>query len=502
MTPNIRVCPNCGAHVMTGDDLCPRCDYPLDAPPPVRAGSPDIDPVDEPLPGAQEPESGEQPDRFELPTTSLDQPAPANDDQPLESPAIAAPEPETDLDAAAEVIEPAEPVEPAEAVEFIELKAPPEPDLDAADDVIEPAEPVEPAEAVEFIEPEAPPEPDLDAADDVLEPARPVEPAEAEPVPEAGEAEDIPEPAADAADAKATQRSQRESEALINVIETLRRIVTTAPLPSTRPPDDSTAFDASATTRRQPSRAYIIPPAPYTPPPVKEIPLSPPAIIAPPPPPAPAYTQPVNTTPSASAFFGQRVLEYRRGGYELHSYLPYEAILSHGKVLSAAGWLMALVSISGALWYVLILALSGFQTDTVYLTLESDGQLYEDGPGAAHVRRGRARAGRRWSVFGVILFTVSSMLALLLALMAWAALDRYKPELRQAYPEVTLFEGEFSSEAADPDLVNTMKNGVVAFSVLAGIAVVGIWGGLTLTVIGAVHASAYHASVPPLPGWR
>jgi hypothetical protein len=48
--------------------------------------------------------------------------------------------------------------------------------------------------------------------------------------------------------------------------------------------------------------------------------------------------------------------------------------------------------------------------------------------------------------------------------------------------------------------VSLAKDGAVAYAILAGITVVGLWGGATLLVVGTIHASAYHTRVPPLPG--
>jgi hypothetical protein len=164
---------------------------------------------------------------------------------------------------------------------------------------------------------------------------------------------------------------------------------------------------------------------------------------------------------------------------------------------------LALISIIGVFWYMLLLALNGFQRDVVDIVLESDGQLYEDGPGAAHVRRQRARTGRRWRNFGVLIGLISLVLGIGLGVVAGIVLssERYQAALREAYPAVTLFEEHFSATEARPDDVSLAKDGAVAYAVLGGIAAVGLWGGATLWVIGTIHARAYRVSVSALPGW-
>ncbi|MBN1680736.1 MAG: hypothetical protein JW966_10615 [Anaerolineae bacterium] len=248
--------------------------------------------------------------------------------------------------------------------------------------------------------------------------------------------------------------------------------------------------------RRGKQQGYIIPPAPYTPPPSRPVP-PPPARITPPP---AASRHTYGVTPAA-AYLQQRVQAYTAGGYRTIVQGPHEVMLARGKPMGLLVWLLSLLSIIGLVWYVLIMALSGFQADRVYLTLEADGRVYEDGPGAAHIRRGRSRGGRRWAFVGLMIFSVCLVLAVILGAVGWLALERFKPELREAYPEITLFEDDYSSDVANSDNVELVKNGAVAFSILAGIAAVGLWGGATLFVIGVVHAAAYRAKVPPLPGY-
>jgi hypothetical protein len=275
----------------------------------------------------------------------------------------------------------------------------------------------------------------------------------------------------------------------------------TSEMPTARlTPDEEKAPPRADETARQEVRAsYFVPPAPYTPPPMPAPP--PPARITPPPVPSYGYAMPAVS--AATAYLQQRVQAYRQGGYRLHVNSPYEATLSYGKGLGALGWMLALVSIIGFFWYVLLMALGGFQRDVVDIVLESDGRIYEDGSGAAHIRRHRSRVGRRWAMFGAVIFAICLVLVIGLGAVAGAVVrnERYQAALREAYPAVTLFEEHFSATQADPADVNLAKDGAVAYAVVAGIAVVGLWGGVTLWVIGTIHAKTYRVHVPPLPGW-
>lgn len=246
-----------------------------------------------------------------------------------------------------------------------------------------------------------------------------------------------------------------------------------------------------------PHRLRVEPPRPMPP-----ITPPPPAFIAPP---APPYSPPPIAHPFAPglAYVQQRVNDYLRGGYRLHQRTPTAAVLSRGKSLGVGGWLLALLTGIGLGWYLLLVLFSGLRPDRVYITLESDGLVYEDGPGAAHVRRGRARAGRRWAWFGAAVFALSLLLALMLGAIAAVYLrtDTNQAALREAYPAITLFEEQFSPVQANPDDVALARDGFVAWVILAGVAVVGMWGGATLFVVGTVHHGAFRVSVPPLPGW-
>jgi len=141
-----------------------------------------------------------------------------------------------------------------------------------------------------------------------------------------------------------------------------------------------------------------------------------------------------------------------------------------------------------------------------YLTLEADGRVYEDGPGAAHVRRERSRAGRRWSLVGLTILALSLVLAIVLGVVVGLALQQERN--RAAFSEVYFFgalyantfdiETDITPSAED---VARAENATVAVSLLGGLALIGLWGGATLLVIGTVHALAYRTRVPPLSGY-
>lgn len=209
---------------------------------------------------------------------------------------------------------------------------------------------------------------------------------------------------------------------------------------------------------------------------------------------------------AASRYFQQRIQAYLDAGYRTHVHAAHEATLSLGKQLGALGWVLAILSVTGALWYALILALSGFHSDMAYLTLEADGRVYEDGPGAAHIRRERWRAGRRWSLAGLTILALSLVLAIVLGVVVGLALQQERN--RAAFSEVTFFgalyantfdiKTDITPSAQD---VTRAENATVVTSLIGGLALIGIWGGATLLVIGTVHALAYRTRVPPLPGY-
>lgn len=465
MSQELQQCPRCGAYVLSSDAICPRCDHPLVPVAPDESASPG-------------------------PPTAIFA-APEEEGSPAESPV------------AAEGSAPPADSEPPDAVPAPEEDIPPEPQTAIVPASEEEGSPVESPVAAEGSAPPAGSEP-LDAG-------RALEHGEARPQPPEvlpGPAEETPPVRdEDSGDVPAPDFTalfppeEVEAEARLPFEDTDRR----APEPvhedtpthlaeSIAPPAEVLPEPPQDRTQITPSRqvagpGYIVPPAPYTPPPVAP-PLPLPAVYGPPPAPGHIYLQ-------------QRVAEYVQGGYRVHSHAPAQAVLSCGKNLGVGGWMLALITVIGFAWYLLILTLSGFATDRVYITLEADGRVYEDGPGAAHIRRGRARTGRRWALFGGAVLALSLLLALVLGAVAFVYLsdDGHQAALREAYPAITLFEERFSAAEPDADDVPLARDGFVVWVVLAGVAAVGMWGGATLAVIGTVHHGAYRVPVLPLPGW-
>ncbi len=477
MSNEVHVCPNCGAYVMGGDDICPRCDQPLERSPRTRHRPDEVDDIpaqDAPADPGQQP-----PDRHTVPTTEL---------PPVPDRAEAAPPGDlpgsTPEDAPEDM--PGEPDQRDEGPE-IDLAE----DFDDDLDIPPPDHPerqelrhglAQAAAALDapLADPDAPrPLPEVAPSLPEVVPAMP-EPDAPPPVPE------------DAASEQPTAPFDSDSG----------RPGEEVTVTSAGGPPEAEVTAVQATPRRAPASApaggavSIIPPAPYTPPPPAQ--LTPPAY-----PPGQAGYAAQPALAQASAYLQQRVAAYQRGGYRLHVAGPYEAMLTRGKRLGVGGWILALVTLVGFGWYLLLLAVTGFQAEPAYLVVEADGRVYEDGPGAAHVRQARARAGRRWSVFGLVILVICLVLAVILGAVAGVVLtqERYQAAVREAYPAVTLFEEHFSATEADPDDVSLAKDGAVVFAILAGIAGVGLWGGATLLVIGTIHAGAYRVAVPPLPGF-
>jgi hypothetical protein len=230
--------------------------------------------------------------------------------------------------------------------------------------------------------------------------------------------------------------------------------------------------------------ADIVPAAPYTPPPLREGTRS----VAP-------YSYPSNY------YLEQRVIAYRQGGYEMVHYSPYQVTMSYGKPLGLFWWLMAMLSGVGLIWYFIILLASGFSRDRVYLIVERDGTLYEDGDGAAHIRRKRSRVGRRWGFLGVVIFFVALIWFIGMNAVAVWGIQNYQAELEAAYPTVQLFQsdGDSVAESVDPDAIATAESIVLGFSILFALSLICLLTGLTLTIVGYLHGEAYAVKVLPLP---
>jgi len=529
LADKLRECPNCGAYVLSEDRYCPRCDYLLDeVPPPLTddESAPEAA-IAPPEPSTVEP-VGEGPveivKEVDVPTTRLPwarpvfSPAPAEPDDageaepPGATRAHTAPEepvedaPEGDLadlpapelpDATRAHTAPEEPVEAVPEGDLVDLPAPELPDAtratlpplppDVPDDLPEVFAAGEAADEAQLGGPAAPePVSDGEATSREAEPAPPDQDADTS-------ALETGEPAGPEVDLAAEKTMPRLTEDLVGPADEIHEAdLDDSEMPTTQfrqRLEEPEVPDEPTVVRQQQDAAppVGVPPAPYTPPP---------AMIAPPP--APAYA-----IDPGVAYLQQRVQAYVYGGYRLHVHAPHEATLSQGKQLGVGGWLLALVSVIGFLWYLLILMLSGFKPDMAYLVLEADGRVYEDGPGAAHIRHQRSRTGRRWSIFGLVILFLGLGLSVVLIAVAGIVLtqERYQAALREAYPAVTLFEERFSDAQADPDDVKLAETGAVVYAILAVVAVLGVWGGATLFVIGTVHAGAYRVAVPPLPGY-
>ena len=109
-----------------------------------------------------------------------------------------------------------------------------------------------------------------------------------------------------------------------------------------------------------------------------------------------AQQQPVQPAMPNDYWLNQRVQAYQLAGYELVGRNQYEGLLRQSKTLPFFWWIVAGWTIFGAAWYFLILLTTGFNKDKVYIGLEPDGYIFEEGAGSAHVRRKRERSGRRW----------------------------------------------------------------------------------------------------------
>jgi hypothetical protein len=504
LSQSMQRCPNCGAYVMSDDNICPRCDHPLDDSSTRIDPTPDISDTNTNAAGpggeitndsAAETEESTPEDRANLPTTRLPNAVPVFDRARPISPGDTdhaetadqpgAPGADIEHAAASETTSPAAEEEASEPAEAIQPGAPgADAEHAAAGETTSPAAEEEASEPAEAIQPGAPGA-DIEhaAAGEAIPPA-------AEAIPE------LPE-FAGWFEAASTQPHLEDQLVLREPDEPDDDDTSELPTARLAPGERAEPADVNQTVRQEVRPAYIVPPAPYTPPPTPAPP--PPAWITPPPA-SYGYGYGMAAVPALpTAYLQQRVQAYRRGGYRLHVNSPYEATLSNGKGLGAWGWLLALISVIGLFWYVLLLALSGFQRDVVDIVLESDGQLYEDGSGAAHVRQQRSRVGRRWAMFGAVIFVVSLLIGIALGVVAGIVLssERYQAALREAYPAITLFEEHFSSTETAPADVNLVKDGAVAYAIVAGIAAVGLWGGATLWVIGTIHAKAYRVHVPP-----
>jgi hypothetical protein len=199
-------------------------------------------------------------------------------------------------------------------------------------------------------------------------------------------------------------------------------------------------------------------------------------------------------------WLNQRVQAYQRAYYKLEGRNPYEALLSTGKYLPVFWWFVAIVSIVGALWYALLLLSTGFKREKVYIGLEPDGYIFEEGPGAAHVRRRRVNTGRRWGVFYLGIAILSGLFFLLLVVAGYFVLDTYAAEFNDIF-KLEIFTDYAQDEYNPADRTDAE---VVAYILLAfyGITALGMLGGLILATLNYIRAAANRVDVPPLPGYE
>lgn len=301
------------------------------------------------------------------------------------------------------------------------------------------------------------------------------------------------------------------------------------PEPEPLPPMDT----ETGSTNREPThqmQAVVIPSAPFTPPPVANYQaVQQPAYPAQPSPyatqphqalpysyqqsypTAPAYgqpnyqTQPQYMQPAQPAvpndyWLNQRVDAYQNAGYELIGRNQYEGLLRQSKTLPFFWWIVAGWTIFGAAWYFLILLTTGFNKDKVYIGLEPDGYIFEEGSGSAHIRRKRERSGRRWGVVGIIIFILSTLLFLLLLVAGYFLLDSYSAELNEAFPAVTLFR-DYGNDSLNQSDVENARTLAFIMITLYTISLLGIISGYILTIISYIQAAAYRVNITPLPGY-
>lgn len=241
---------------------------------------------------------------------------------------------------------------------------------------------------------------------------------------------------------------------------------------------------------------YIeLPPAPFTPPPQ-------PAQPAPALPPTPAsvpYGTPAAPMPS-NYWLQQRIQAYKLGRYEMKRETPYEALLAYGKPLSLFWWVFGTFTLIGMLWYFLILLFSGFRKDKAHIILEPDGYIFEEGSGAAHIRRRRWRSGKRWGFLGILLALISLFMFGGLVLALSVVSSEYEQELRAAYPELTFFEDQ--SEDLEEARIEEARLIILVFTILFSLSLIGFFSGLLLAIINYIQAAAYRVEVVPLPGFK
>lgn len=221
------------------------------------------------------------------------------------------------------------------------------------------------------------------------------------------------------------------------------------------------------------------------------------APYTPPPPPLRATAQPLGGSVQ------QRVNAYAHAGYRLVRQLPNEIVMSYGKPLSFFWWVFGTASIFGIVWYWFVLLISGLQPDRVYIAVEPNGRVYEEGPGAAHVRYRRAQNARRWGVVGVFMILIAVFSLFLVILAGSVLLDRYEAELNAAYPEFGIFDNaNVDTSNVGATEVQNVRIGALALIILMALSFSGLVIGSIMTLIGYLQSAAYRVEVAPLPYLR
>jgi hypothetical protein len=206
-----------------------------------------------------------------------------------------------------------------------------------------------------------------------------------------------------------------------------------------------------------------------------------------------------NTGPS-DYWLQQRIKAYELAGYGIENQTGYDALMSMGKKLPFVWWIVAGMSVVGVLWYFLILLTSGFRKEKVYIGLEPDGYVFEEGAASAHVRRRRSRSGRRWGLTGIVIAILATFLLFMLIIAASVIASNYEAELNAAYPELTFFKDPGDTDVSQSD-IQDIRMIVAVMIVMFTIAVLGVLGGSMLAVISYIQAAAYRVDVAPLPGY-
>ena len=451
MASDIRTCPHCGASVSGNTTRCPNCDRRLEL---------DLSPVPDDLESAAETQAPE-------------------DDEPLyssvEHPRFTLPEEPRDTDHPT----------PLDAL----VVSPRPPDDEAEDDMLDEVESevVENNEGFDSQETFIP--------DDVIEP-----PPVAIPY---SETDTTQNDTLDYESPIATREAYLSAFGDSKPIQPAARIPEPEPLPP---------MDTQSQTPQTSTQQVVIPAAPFTPPPqtqqMRAVQVAP-QMASYSSQPAIQYGQRPYPTPyqqqqamPSDYWLRQRVQAYSLGGYKVEAQNQWEALLSIGKGMPTLWWVITIVSGFGLIWYLFMLLFSGFKRDKVYIGLEPDGYVFEEGAGSAHIRRRRERNSRRWAVAGIIFAILSIIMFFLLLVAASVIVNSYEQELAAAFPEFQLFEDvQITSEVTAIDRENAELIGFLMI-VLFAMSGVGVVGGFMVALISYIQAAAYRVHVAPLPGYE